>query len=82
MTGRFYMKIYGNLIASPLLLCDQWADSTLTHNNDNDNADSGSSHWSRYYENSKGLNYEMSCSEFYSVALKDKQLLTAAKAQK
>lgn len=28
------------------------------------------------------LNYEMSCSEFYSVALMDKQLLTAAKAQK
>ncbi len=27
------------------------------------------------------LNYEMSCSEFYSVALKDKQVLTAARAQ-
>ena len=31
----FYMNIYGNVIASPLLLCDQWADSTLTHENDN-----------------------------------------------
>uniref|UniRef100_A0A1A7XKB7 HAT C-terminal dimerisation domain-containing protein n=1 Tax=Iconisemion striatum TaxID=60296 RepID=A0A1A7XKB7_9TELE len=28
------------------------------------------------------LNYDMSCSEFYSEALKDKQLLTAARAQK
>ena len=42
----FYMKIYGNLIASPLLLCDQWVDSTLTHKSNN--AESSSSHWSRY----------------------------------
>ena len=28
------------------------------------------------------LNYELSCSEFYSAALKDKQLLTAARSQK
>lgn len=28
------------------------------------------------------LNYEMTCSEFYSAALKDKQLLTAARSQK
>lgn len=28
------------------------------------------------------LNYDMSCSEFYSAVLKDKQLLTAARAQK
>ena len=36
----FYMNIYDNL------LCDQWADSTLTH--ENNNAESGSSHWSRH----------------------------------
>lgn len=28
------------------------------------------------------LNYEKNCSEFYSIALKDKQLLTATRAQK